>query len=122
MSNDVIAGGSHYDSLIGEAGNDSLSEETGNDHLIGGRGKDTLDGGSGDDLLIGFSWDRLGEELTEFTEESYDFLNFEEVDIELGNAFRSADQELLTAADTEEGDFLSGGSGDDDRPGGADIL
>lgn len=120
LGNDVIAGGSHYDSLIGEAGNDSLSGEAGDDHLIGGLGKDTLDGGSGDDVLVGFTWDRLDEELSQYTDDSYDFIDFEDADNRLRNAFISADEELLTVVDTDEGDLLIGGSGDDDLRGGAD--
>jgi Ca2+-binding RTX toxin-like protein len=49
--NDTLYGGDGNDTLIGESGNDVLEGGNGNDTLIGNDGSDTLRGGAGDDIL-----------------------------------------------------------------------
>lgn len=50
---DTVTGADGNDSLSGQTGDDVLAGAAGNDLLFGGAGGDTIDGGAGDDIISG---------------------------------------------------------------------
>ncbi len=91
---DFLSGGDDQDVLFGGAGNDTVQGGIGPDALIGDRGADSLSGGLGGDVLIGVDIGTSG--FTSGTGADADFLAG------------------LPDLDTDEGDTLSGGFGDDE--------
>ncbi|NBC95480.1 MAG: hypothetical protein GVY27_03880, partial [Deinococcus-Thermus bacterium] len=93
---DVIFGGSGDDTLDGGIDDDSISGGAGHDSVIGGSGDDTLDGGADADVVRGGAGDDVitggqGHDLLEGGDDSDTF--------------------VLTSAENDSGDTISGGAG-----------
>lgn len=135
---DTLSGGVGGDVLLGNAGNDKLSGNAGDDALYGGEGADvlkggadsdnlyggfgadTLDGGKGDDIIIGLhapqfesNIDTLSESVASsaITPEAVATLQTFESDIQA---------KLATLKDTDNGDVILAGDGDDTIIAGRD--
>lgn len=97
QGDDDLDGGDSADLLFGEEGSDLLSGAAGNDFLAGGDGDDTIYGGEGDDKILG----NFGADL---------------LDGGAGNDTLDGTQATVSAlagVDTDMGDTLIGGDGDD---------
>ena len=99
--NDVTFGRLGNDLQLGGAGDDELWGAQGEDLLIGDQGADTMIGGVGDDVLVGVSLD-LGTAPEDVV--SPGEAEEEEIDLTVPP---------VLGDDTDEGDTMSGGFGDD---------
>ncbi|AXI49028.1 type I secretion protein [Sulfitobacter sp. SK012] len=103
---DTLWGGDANDTLFGHSGSDDLYGGAGDDYLHGSDGADTLSGGTGDDVLQGGLEDDV---LTGGAGADSLFGGWGD-DLINGVEAGSNDAENT---DTDDGDFLNGGSGDD---------
>ncbi len=119
---DVVSGGMGNDTLQGEDGADFLNGNEGDDSLAGGMGDDTLNGDAGDDNLIGGSGNDLleggtGNDTLMGGRDNDRLSGGLGVDELLGGAGNDLINGVVPDAtgmeDTDEGDFLNGGSGED---------
>lgn len=95
---DSIRGGGDVDLILGEGGDDFLRGGQGDDAIIGGEGADTLEGASGDDLLDGTG---LLDEATMIAS------------LQNPNAYGGVVAVYELRDDTDEGDVIDGGNGND---------
>jgi Ca2+-binding RTX toxin-like protein len=117
---DRLIGGPDNDLLMGEADNDVLSGWRGDDFITGGDGNDELYGNEGDDTLIGGDGEDIlkgadGNDTLVGVEAFADDLSFDEA---LGITYGSlqpADIPTIenTYSDSDTGDTMDGGAGDD---------
>lgn len=122
MHNDTISGGDGDDSLsggdwqdyiYGDAGNDVIDGGTDNDNLWGGTGSDTVHGGDGNDWVVG--------------DAGADWLYGDDGNDQVRGADRGDTASMptvITTADSDLADFISGGAGNDGLSGnlGNDTL
>ncbi len=92
---DVILGDDAANQFSGLAGDDSMDGGEGDDTLMGGAGDDTLEGGAGNDVIYGGT-------ATDATSTGDDSLD--------GGG---GDDAIVMAQGLTEGDWISGGDGDD---------
>lgn len=109
--NDTLMAGAGNDELYGDSGDDELHGEAGVDFLDGGEGDDILDGGAGRDLLFGGEGDDVlyGGAANDFLQggQGADTLDGGSGDDTLDGLYGDG------GTDTDDGDVLWGGDGDD---------
>jgi Ca2+-binding RTX toxin-like protein len=134
---DTLLGQDGDDLLSGEAGNDSLDGSNGSDTLVGGDGQDVLFGRLGNDLLLGGAgddelWGAQGEDLligdlgadTMIGGVGDDVLVGVSIDLDTApedvvSPGEAEEEEIdltvppVLGDDTDDGDTMSGGFGDD---------
>lgn len=115
--NDTLTGTAQADLLYGGAGDDRLDGRAGNDALYGGEGRDTLTGGGGVDWLNG----GLGDDTFVIDAQARGRVtieDFRQSDVErdmlriVGGGFRSAQDVLAHAEQTQDGVLLHLGATD----------
>ena len=111
--NDSLFGGQNNDTLAGGEGNDSLSGDLNDDQLVGGNGADSLFGGYGNDHLLGGNGD---DSLS--GDDGNDTLDGGDGNDSVYGGNGDDSISSATANDTAQGDYLSGGAGDDTIRGG----
>lgn len=107
---DTISGGEAGDLLSGDAGDDNLYGNEGSDVVLGGNGDDLLRGNQDDDLLIG--GDGADTMYGDLQDDVLIGVGIDLTDVADGSLL---DQTLtaIPAEDTDEGDLMNGGYGDD---------
>ncbi|WP_294195610.1 hypothetical protein [uncultured Sphingomonas sp.] len=105
---DLLDGGAGDDRLAGRAGNDALYGGEGRDTLTGGGGVDWLNGGLGDDTFVIDTQARGRVTIEDFRQSDVerDMLRI------VGGGFRSAQDVLAHAEQTQEGVLLHLGATD----------
>ncbi len=118
-ADDIIAGGGN-DGVLAGAGDDLIDGGAGNDLLIGGQGADQIFGGDGVDYIFGSLTGHIerpvavdftpivasGPELTR----GFNWVVYQDSDSKIVKGYGSSS--LLTVSD-DEGNFISGGKGND---------
>jgi serralysin len=120
--NDELVGGPGNDLLMGQPGADVLSGWKGNDFITGGEGADELYGNEGDDFLMGGNGADIlkggdgndeiwGAELLnrDLTYDDLVVLSSKGADVE----YSDLDNLYFTATDSDTGDIIDGGNGND---------
>lgn len=126
--NDLLIGGHGSDSLDGGPGDDELSSGPGKDTLVGDIGADLLIAGTGDDTIYGDRPTAASVCLSMGTPGCQDRLYGGDGDDKLygGEAadryFGGPGDDVLDDPAGSGGNFLNGGTGDDDIDGGSEVM
>jgi serralysin len=106
---DIALTGNLYDNTLGgNAGRNRLSGGGGEDIFYSGAGRDRLTGGAGGDVFVF----RKGDDRDTITDFALSGSDHDTVDLHLLKAFKSIDDVLAAAKDTDAGVLLKLGKGD----------
>ncbi|WP_141243668.1 calcium-binding protein, partial [Pseudomonas indica] len=118
-ADDIVAGGGN-DGVLAGAGDDLIDGGAGNDLLIGGQGADQIFGGDGVDYIFGSLTGHIDRPVdVDFTPvvasgpevtRGFNWVVYQDSDSQIVKGYGSSS--LLTVSD-DEGNFISGGNGND---------